>query len=286
MPMLRTMLQGISQDIRHLDDTAAELAGAISQSSHSSAATSQSAAAMAAAVEEMSVSLDEMRSNTEVARQVVSDSSEHSENGGRVINAAITDMQKITAAVQQVSDVIGKLDEQTSQISSIVSVIREVADQTNLLALNAAIEAARAGEQGRGFAVVADEVRKLAERTANATGEISTMIGAIQSSAHMAVERMGGVVAEANTGAQLANDAAQSIDSIREGAEQVAAAFQDIAHAIAEQSSAGQLIARQVEQVASASDENSGAVGNTAEAARSLEALSREMRQRIDQFKV
>jgi methyl-accepting chemotaxis protein len=185
-----------------------------------------------------------------------------------------------------VADVITTLGEQTTRISTIVNVIREVADQTNLLALNAAIEAARAGEQGRGFAVVADEVRKLAERTAAATGEIATMIAAIQGSAQTAVGRMSEAVKEANVGAQLAGDAGNSINAIRDGATRVAAAFQDIANAIAEQSSAGQLIAQQVEQVARASDENSDAVSHTADAAHTLETLSHEMRRRIDQFKV
>ncbi len=284
--MLRTMLQELNHDVHRLDETAAELAEAISHSSHSSSATSQSASAMAAAVEEMSVSLDQMRDNSRTAGQVVGESSRHSEEGGRVIGTAIDDMQKITAAVQQVSDVIGTLGQQTAQISNIVNVIREVADQTNLLALNAAIEAARAGEQGRGFAVVADEVRKLAERTANATGEITTMIDAIQDSAHRAVDRMGEAVKQADAGAQLAGEAANSISAIREGASRVADTFMDFSNAIAEQSSAGQLIARQVEQVARASDENSGAVDRTAHSARTLEGLAHEMRRRIDQFRV
>jgi methyl-accepting chemotaxis protein len=284
--MLRTMLQELNQDVHHLDDTAAELASAIGQSSRSSSATSQSASAMAAAVEQMSVGLDQMRDNTHTAQDIVGASTQHSEDGGRVIGAAVADMHKISTAVQQVADVISTLGEQTTRISTIVNVIREVADQTNLLALNAAIEAARAGEQGRGFAVVADEVRKLAERTAAATGEIATMIAAIQGSAQTAVGRMSEAVKEANVGAQLAGDAGNSINAIRDGATRVAAAFQDIANAIAEQSSAGQLIAQQVEQVARASDENSDAVSHTADAAHTLETLSHEMRRRIDQFKV
>jgi methyl-accepting chemotaxis protein len=284
--MLRAMLHELNQDVHRLDDTAADLARAITQSSNSSSATSQSASSMAAAVEEMSVSLDQMRDNTSVAQLVVKASTQHSEDGGRVISAAMDDMQKTSVAVQQVSDVIGTLGEQTTRITNIVNVIREVADQTKLLALNAAIEAARAGEQGRGFAVVADEVRKLAERTASATGEIADMIEAIQTSAHTAVDRMGGAVKQADAGAALANDAGQSIEAIRNGAIQVSAAFQEIARSIAEQSAAGQLIAQQVEQVAQASDENSVAVSHTADAARTLEVLSNGIRQRIDQFRV
>ena len=284
--MLRGMLQDLNQDVHRLDDTAVELAQAIDQSSRSAADTSQSAGAMAAAVEQMSVSLDHMRDNTTSARDVVNAASGHSEEGGRVIGSAVDDMRNITVAVQQVSEVIVTLGRQTAQISDIVSVIREVADQTNLLALNAAIEAARAGEQGRGFAVVADEVRKLAERTSNATGEIGAMIDAIQSSAKTAVGRMEQAVSQANAGAQLAGEAGQSIEAIRQGTMQVAEAFHDIATAISEQSSTGQMIARQVEQVARASDENSGAVERTARSARELETLSHEMRERIDQFKL
>jgi methyl-accepting chemotaxis protein len=284
--VLGTMLGELNQDVHRLDDTAVELAEAISHSSHSSSETSQAASAMAAAVEQMSVGLDQMRDNTGLALDIVGASTRHSEEGGSVIESAVADMQKITGAVQQVAEVITKLGEQTERISNIVNVIREVADQTNLLALNAAIEAARAGEQGRGFAVVADEVRKLAERTASATGEIAAMITAIQSSAHTAVGRMGDAVREADAGAHLAGDAGRSIDAIRQGAVRVADAFKEITNSISEQSSAGQLIAGQVEQVARAADENSGAVGRTADAARALEILAHGMRQRIDQFKV
>ncbi len=282
---LRAVLQELADDVRNLDDTAAALADAVSQSSESSSSTSQAAASMAAAVEQMSVSLDQMRDNTGIAQDIVMASSQHSEKGGHIIDTAVADMQKISTAVGQVADVIGTLDAQTSRISNVVDVIREVADQTNLLALNAAIEAARAGEQGRGFAVVADEVRKLAERTAQATGEIASTIKAIQDSAHTAVGRMDGAVQEANAGAQLAQNAGHSISAIREGVGRVDAAFREIANSIAEQATAGQLIAQQVEQVARATDGNTSAVGHTADAAHTLESLSRSIRERIEQFK-
>ncbi len=283
--MLRNVLHALNQDVERMDGTAVSLSSAIDAASASAGVTSQSASSMAAAVEQMSVSLDQMRENTEAARKLVAMSARHTEEGGRIIGAAVDDMQRISEAVQQVSQVIGQSAEQAGRISLIVGVIRDVADQTNLLALNAAIEAARAGEQGRGFAVVADEVRKLAERTAGATGEIADMIAAIQGSVNAAVDRMSGALHQADTGAALARDAGATVEAIGRETGEVAVAVNDIADAIAEQSSAGQLIARQVEQVAQASEGNRDAVGRTVEAARALEQLSREIRQRIGEFR-
>jgi methyl-accepting chemotaxis protein len=284
--MLREIMLQLNRDMHLLDDTATNLAAAISRSSHSTSTTSDSTSAMAAAMEQMSVSLDQMRDGTAQALGLVSEATRYSQEGGRVISDAVDELQKITRSVTEVAGVISNLGEQTNRISNIVGVIREVADQTNLLALNAAIEAARAGEQGRGFAVVADEVRKLAERTAAATGEIATTIATIQGSAGQAVEQMDKALSQSQVGAGLAGDAGNAIDAIRNSTQMVDESFRNISAAIAEQSAAGQSIAHKVEQVAIAVEENSDAVSHTAEAARSLEALSRSMRQRIDQFKV
>ena len=207
-------------------------------------------------------------------------------DGAELAEKVAGEMQSIASTVSASSGEVSRLVESTREIESMAKVIKDIADQTNLLALNAAIEAARAGEQGRGFAVVADEVRKLAERTTHATGKIGTMIAAIQSSARAAVDRMGEAVNKADASAGLARNAGQSIEAIRDGANQVASAFNDMVGAIAEQSSTGQMIAQQVEQVTQASEGNKVAMGQTAEAARTLEALSRQMRQRIEQFRV
>jgi methyl-accepting chemotaxis protein len=283
---LHAILRELNEDVHRVDGTAKELAEAVANSAQSSQTTSSAASSMAAAVEQMSVSLDQMRDNTNSALDIVSSASRYSQEGSEVIGKTVADMQRISSAVQQTADVIAELGQQTGQISGIVAVIREVADQTNLLALNAAIEAARAGEQGRGFAVVADEVRKLAERTSGATQEIGSRIEAIQGSSAHAVERMQAAVHEANAGAKLASEAGTAISGIRQSTTQVAAAFHDIVNAIAEQSAAGRDIAIQVEAVAQASDENSIAVGHTADAAKTLENLSHSIRGQIDQFKV
>ncbi len=144
-----------------------------------------------------------------------------SEEGKQVIHRAAQEMHDIASTVQSASKLIEELGSKSSQISSIVNTIKEIADQTNLLALNAAIEAARAGEQGRGFAVVADEVRKLAERTGESTTEIAGMTGKIQEGTRTAIESMGACVTQANDGVDLARKAGDAITRISDSSKQV-----------------------------------------------------------------
>jgi methyl-accepting chemotaxis protein len=140
------------------------------------------------------------------------------EQGTQVIQQAASEMREIAEDIAQSSTLIAQLGERSEQITAIVNTIRAIADQTNLLALNAAIEAARAGEQGRGFAVVADEVRQLAARTSGSTAEISTMIGLIQSETRQAIKSMEGTRGRAAEGVELANQAGTVILQIRDGA--------------------------------------------------------------------
>ncbi len=283
---LSNIMQTLNQDVRRVDATASALAVAATQSSESSFTTSSAASSMAAAVEQMSVGLDQMRDNANTAIEVVERADKHSKDGGDIVHEAVKDLELISGEVREVAAQIVDLSEQTQKISGIVALIREVADQTNLLALNAAIEAARAGEQGRGFAVVADEVRKLAERTASATEEISGMIDRIKASAETAGNTMKTALADANAGASLGADANLAIERIRSAANEAVAVVREIAHGIAEQSAAGQSIAINVEQVARAADESSIVVKQTADAAATLESLSRSIRTQVDQFKV
>jgi methyl-accepting chemotaxis protein len=173
----------------------------------------------------------------------------HARQGGDVVHKTIQGMDKISQAVNDAAQAVEELGQNSNQIGAIVAVIEEIAGQTNLLALNAAIEAARAGEQGRGFAVVADEVRKLAEKTSSATAEISGMIQAIQQKTGEAVRTMEAGTAEVKDGVVNAREAGNSLRNIVESAEQVTAMVQEIASATQMQNEDAQMIRQNIVEI-------------------------------------
>jgi methyl-accepting chemotaxis protein len=286
MQTLRASLTQLRQDILRVDASTAELATAAEQAARASEQTSESASSMAASVEEMSVSITSVSENTRDALNIARDAGQRSDESGRVISNAVSEMGDIADKVRTVSETITELGRNSDRISSVVQVIKDVADQTNLLALNAAIEAARAGEAGRGFAVVADEVRKLAERTSNATGEITDMINAIQSSSHEAVEGMGSTVDSVEKGTREAREAGDAIVLIHNSAISVISVVNNINDAMAEQGAASQDIARRVETVAQASEESNASVQQVAATARTIFDLSAEMRNNVNRFRI
>jgi methyl-accepting chemotaxis protein len=270
-------------EVLHLSE---QLAATSSQVASSSEQQSESASSMAAAVEEMTVSIDQVSEHAREAQNISQSSSELSTRGSDVILRVVEDMRGIAETVHESSAIIEGLGQQSDQIYSIVQAIKEIADQTNLLALNAAIEAARAGEQGRGFAVVADEVRKLAERTTRSTEEIAAMIQKIQGGTKQAVASMEVGVERVNQGVSLAGQAGDAIRQIQSGAQRVGVAITDISAALKEQSIASSEIARHVEQVAQMSDENHTATQDNAKSARYLEELAMSLEGAVEKFKV
>jgi methyl-accepting chemotaxis protein len=195
-------------------------------------------------------------------------------------------MGEVASAVSTAAATIRERENYSKEISAVVNVIREVADQTNLLALNAAIEAARAGEQGRGFAVVADEVRKLAERTTESTHTIATVIDKVQSGARKAAQEMESGVGRVSGGVELAKQAGDSVGGIQSATDRVAGAVVDIGNALNEQAVAVQELARGVERIANMAEENSASVRQTTAAADQLQTLAADLETSVARFRV
>lgn len=281
---LRQMVSEIDAGIHGLATDAQRLSQASDAVAHGSGEQSASATTMAATVEEMSASIHQVAQHAEACRALAETSGHVSDEGVEVINSAIDGMSRIAETVVHSSHAVGRLGEESEQISQIVNVIREIADQTNLLALNAAIEAARAGEAGRGFAVVADEVRKLAERTTLSTREIGRMIETIQSGAHLAVDRMLTGESQVKDGVQLASEAGGRISAIKEGAADVSHAVAGISDALREQSAANLEIAHNVERIAIQAEKNHLQAKATADTALAMEALASQLRASIARF--
>ncbi|MCB1955133.1 MAG: methyl-accepting chemotaxis protein [Rhodocyclaceae bacterium] len=283
---LGALVREIKLRAGELAEAAQGLTGASAAISDSSEQQSEAATSMAAAIEQMTVSIGEISRHASDAAERSEESGRLSDEGGALAGRTVAEMERIAEVVGRSAEVIEKLGAQSSEISNIVNTIREIADQTNLLALNAAIEAARAGESGRGFAVVADEVRKLAERTASATGEITSMVSAIQAGTREAVETMSHGVERVRGGVELSGQSGDAMAQISQSAGHVVESVRDINSALLEQGSVSTDIARNVEQIARMAEENSASVRSTAATAQHLEGVAGALLDQVSRFRV
>jgi methyl-accepting chemotaxis protein len=241
---------------------------------------------VATAGEEMAATSNDIAQNCHAAATSAQRANEAAVEGSGVVQATVAMMGQIATRVQSAARTVEALGARSDQIGAIVGTIEDIADQTNLLALNAAIEAARAGEQGRGFAVVADEVRALAERTTRATKEISDMIRTIQNETRSAVSTMEEGNREAERGSQEAARSGQALEAILEQITSVAMQANQIATAAEEQTATTGEISSNMMQITSIVQRAAQGAGETAEAAHSLSVMSEELQGIVKQFKV
>jgi methyl-accepting chemotaxis protein len=247
---------------------------------------SSAAESVAAAVEQSSVSISETASNAQAAAELVIHARKDSANAGKIMQETVTKMDDVAKLIRESGDSVHHLDESSQKIGHIVQVIKEIADQTNLLALNAAIEAARAGEQGRGFAVVADEVRKLAERTGLATGEIGALIKAIQDDIGGTVISMQQANLQAASSLELVSQSSTALHQIDDDDAEVSNDVMNISNALSEQDAAIRQIAVNIEQIAQMTESNNNAATNNSRTAAELDGLASQLMRTVSVYKV
>lgn len=247
---------------------------------------SSQATEIAAAVEQMTAAILQTTRNATGALDNAKKAGDLAKEGGKIVDETVTGIVRITEVVKTAAGTVTKLGQSSDQIGEIIEVINDIADQTNLLALNAAIEAARAGEHGRGFAVVADEVRKLAERTTKATEEIAKMIKQIQVDTKGAVESISQGTADVNKGRELANKAGEALHAIIDSSEKVMDDIKQVASASEEQSTTAEQISRSIDGISSVSNQSSAGTQQIAVSSEALRNLMQNLYDMISKFKI
>ena len=280
------LISEVNASSEQVNQTANGLSAAAGQVAQGSRLQSEQAAAAANSVELLNAAFKEIAATSVDIVSAANNARELSSRGNQVVSSAVQGIEKVAKTVSESAVSISDLGQRSKQIGQILSVIKDIADQTNLLALNAAIEAARAGEQGRGFAVVADEVRKLAERTTSATAEISTMVGAIQKDTQQAVETMRQSSDDVRDGVALANEAGKALKDISESVEHVVNMIGQIANSTRNQSEASESLTATVEEIARMAVETRSANEHAVSASEEMATRSHGLRSIISRFRL
>jgi len=283
-------IRGVIIDVTHSTETlslSADEMSSIAQSTRMSVDQQKSGVEqVAAAINEMSASVQEVATNTSDAAHSAMEADDQAKHINIIVDDTIKSVSKLASEVERIGSVINELQNQTQNIDTVLDVIKGIAEQTNLLALNAAIEAARAGEQGRGFAVVADEVRTLASRTQDSTQEIQEIIESLQSGANSAVDAMKTGREEAEVTLQKAGEAGSSLVNITRAIESISAMNTQIATSAQEQSSVANDINQNISSISVLADQSAEGVTNSQNVSGKLSTLSNHLHSLVSQFKV
>jgi methyl-accepting chemotaxis protein len=283
---LRVLMEDTRSAVDELDRSMLALGAVSERVASGSRGQSDAATSVATAVEQLSTSVETVAGNARDTHALCAETGAFAAEGERVVQEASRKVAAIADSVAGSSQTISLLGERSLEIGRVVGVIRDIAEQTNLLALNAAIEAARAGEQGRGFAVVADEVRKLAERTSSSTGEIAAMVDAIQVEAGRATASMEQCSEQVTAGVSRAMAAAEALSRINASVESTLQKVSSIAGSIREQSAAAQDISGHVERIASMTEANTLAADESRAAVGVLGACAGRLKANVGRFRV
>ena len=283
---LREMVGHLDKSTSSVSKVAEQIAAASAETQRGAEMQAEQVNGVASAVEQMTASIVQSTRHTGEASETSRGASDRANDGREIVDQTIAGLRRIAEVVSGSSQSINELAHSADQIGEIAAVIDDIADQTNLLALNAAIEAARAGEQGRGFAVVADEVRKLAERTTKATGEIAERIKAVQTETKQAVTAIDTGVQEVSRGTESADRAGQSLVEIVNLVRNVSEMIAQVATAAQEQSVAVQEISSHVEQITAVANESAANAREMARVAEQLRGESEQTRRMVGKFSV
>jgi len=283
---LRVLVSSINQTSRNVSQAAEDTQATALHLAEAAEHQAQEIAGASSAITEMAMTIDQVSSNAAESAGVADRSVALANTGSRVVQNTIGGMDMIREQIQETSKRIKRLGESSQEIGDIVSLINDIADQTNILALNAAIQASMAGEAGRGFAVVADEVQRLAERSGAATKQIEALVKTIQSDTHEAVTSMEQTTAEVVRGARLAEDAGVALEEIESVSKNLAALIQNISNAARQQASSAGHISNTMNIIQEITSQTSAGTTATAQSIGKLAAITNELRNSVAGFKL
>ncbi|MFK3774072.1 methyl-accepting chemotaxis protein [Pseudomonas sp. NPDC089406] len=283
---LRELITGIRDGVTQIASAAEELSAVTEQTSAGANSQKVETDQVATAMHEMAATVQEVARNAEQAAMAATNADGEARNGDKVVGEAISQIERLATEVNRSTEAMNLLQQESQKIGSVMDVIKSVAEQTNLLALNAAIEAARAGEAGRGFAVVADEVRGLAQRTQQSTEEIEGLIASLQQGTQQVADVMSGSRSLTDSSVELARKAGGSLENITRTVSNIQSMNQQIAAAAEQQSAVAEEISRSILNVRDVSEQTASASDETAASSVELARLGGHLQTLVSQFRV